>query len=186
MPKLADSIVMFAPEQWGEPMRFYKMYSSTYEFDHGITRTLSGVHSHYQKCLTLVSIARKLEPNLSIDKEQLEAKDFTPAVNATEIAAVIEAAILKLYSSVDCTVTVLSSIYGPTTRGFKQSTRALFQNIERLTGSFPGALKLIIKYAEWYWELLYLRDELTHLSTGSVSMNDSTNSLQYFHFGIKK
>ena len=186
MRKVADFILMFAPEQWGETMRFSKMYSSTYEFDNRTTRAVSGVEAHFTKCLTLVSIARKLEPNLAIDKEQLDTKGFTPAINANEIAAVIEAAILELYSSIDCTVTVLNSIYGPTTRGFKQSTRGLFQNVEKLTGSFPDQLKMIIQRAEWYRELLYLRDELTHLATGSISMDESTNSLQYFNFGMKK
>ena len=108
MPKVADSILMFAPEQWGETTHFAKMYSSTYEFDNRTTRAVSGVEAHFQKCLTLVSIARKLEPNLAIDKEELDRKGFTRAVNAGEIAALIEAAILELYSSIDCTVTVSS------------------------------------------------------------------------------
>lgn len=177
---------MFAPEQWGETTRFAKLHSGTYQFDNRTTRAVSGVEAHFQKCLTLVSIARKLEPNLAIDKEELDRKGFTPAVNAAEVAALIEAAILELYSSIDCTVTVLRSIYGPKTRGFKKSTRQLFQNAGQLSGSFPIELKTIIQGADWYRELLFLRDELTHLATGSVHMSENTNSLQYFHSGIRK
>ena len=56
----------------------------------------------------------------------------------------------------------------------------------KLTGSFPIELKTIIQDTDWYRELLFLRDELTHLATGTVSLSENTNSLQYFHSGIRK
>ena len=64
MPKVAEAILMFAPERWGEVERFGKFYSSTFEFDDRTKRSVSGVVSHMHKHLALVSIAKKLEPNL--------------------------------------------------------------------------------------------------------------------------
>lgn len=186
MPKVAEAILMFTPEQWGEVSKFGKFYSGTFEFDNRVQRSISGVQSHIQKYLTLVSLAKKLEPNLEVDRVELEEQGFTPAANAREIAAVIEAAILELYSSIDCTVRILAAIYMKDSRGFKKSTRGLFQNIDKITGSFPLNLKTTIADASWYWNLLYLRDELTHLETGSVNAHENTKSLRYFHFGIKK
>ena len=186
MPKVAEAILMFTPERWGEVSKFGKFYSSTFEFDDRTKRSVSGVESHIQKYLTLVSIAKKLEPNLQVDRAELDEQGFTPAVNAREVAAVIEAAILELYSSIDCATHVLNAIYQKGSRGLKGSTRGLFQNIEKVSGSFPSNLKTTIAGASWYWDLLYLRDELTHLETGSVNVDEKTKSLRYFHFGMKK
>ena len=184
MPKVAEAILMFTPERWGEVSKFGKFYSGTFEFDDRTQRSISGVHSHIQKYLTLVSLAKKLEPNLEVDRAELEEKGFTPAANAREVAAVIEAAILELYSSIDCTVKVLEAVYKKESRGFKKSTRRFFQNIESVSGSFPSDLKTTIAGASWYRNLLHLRDELTHLDTGSVNAHENAKSLRYFHFGI--
>ena len=186
MPKVAEAILMFTPERWGEVSKFGKFYSGTFEFDERAQRSISGVESHIQKHLTLVSLAKKLEPNLEADRAQLEEQGFTPAANAHEVAAVIEAAILELYSSIDCTVRVLAAVYNKDSRGFKNSTRSLFQNIENVSGLFPPGLKATIAGASWYWDLLHLRDELTHLGTGSVHAHENTKSLKYFNFGMKK
>lgn len=186
MPRVAEAILMFTPERWGEVSKFGRFYSGTFEFSDRTKRAVSGVESHIQKHLTLVSIAKKLEPNLQMDKAELNEQGFTPAVNAREVAAVIEAAIVELYSSIDCTVSVLAAIYKKESRGFKESTRSLFQNIDKVSGSFPPILKSLIASASWYRDLLYLRDELTHVETGSVHVDEKTESLRYFHFGMKK
>ncbi len=186
MPRVAKAILMFTPDRWGEASKFRKFHSETFEFDDRTQRAVSGVESHIQKYQTLISIARKLEPNLQVDRAELDARGFTPAINAHEVAAVIEAAILELYSSIDCMVSVLHAIYKKESRGFKGSTRRFFQNIDKVSGSFPLSLKSVISGASWYWDLLYLRDELTHLETGSVHVDETTESLRYFHFGMKK
>lgn len=185
MPKVAKAILMFTPERWGEVSKFGRFYSGTFEFDKRTQRSISGVESHIQKHLTLVSLAKKLEPNLEADRAQLEEQGFTPAANAQEVAAVIEAAILELYSSIDCTVKVLAAVYKKDSRGFKKSTRRLFQNIESVTG-FPPDLRAAIAGASWYWDLLHLRDELTHLGTGSVHAHENKRALKYFNVGMKK
>lgn len=186
MPKIADAILMFAPEHWGEVIRFQKFWSSTHVLDDRAQRALAGVGSHLEKCITLTSLAEKLRPNLQIDKTELDERGFTSASNANEITTVVEAAILELYSSVDCTAKVLRAIYGAETNGFKNSTRGIFQNIRKMSGSFPEELKEVIENASWYWQLHHLRDELTHLATGSVHLDEKTGHVSYHHYGLKR
>ena len=186
MPRVADAVRMFAPERWGEVTRFRQFWSSTYALDNRAQRALAGVESHLDKCLTLSALAKGLSPNLQIDNSQLNERGFTPADNAHEIATVIEAAILELYSSVDCTAKVLRALFGAETRGFKDSTRGLFRNVSNMSGSLPEPVKLEIQGADWYWDLLKIRDELTHLATGSIHLDQETNCARYHHYGITK
>ncbi len=185
MPKVAEAVLMFAPESWGQVDRFRRFWSTTYTFGGRDQRAVTGVEAHFQKCVRLMNLAEKLRPNLQIDEAQLNERGVTPADNACELATVIEAAILEIYSSVDCAVKVLRAIYGPGTRGFKDSTRSLFQKISKMSGSFPDELKPLIEGASWYWRLLHLRDELTHLETGDVRLKPETGLVWYIHQGLK-
>jgi hypothetical protein len=185
MPVIAPVLRTFAPELWGEVDKFRHFYATTYTFDERAKRAVSGVEAHFIKYQRLTALAEKLRPNLRIDEAQLDERGFTPADNAGELATVIEAAILELYSSIDCTVKVLRAIYGATTRGFKDSTRGLFQSADKLTGAFPDALKPLFVNASWYRELRLLRDELTHLATGVVRRNAADGPVSYTHFGLK-
>ena len=179
------TVRVFAPEQWGEVDRFANFYSGTYKFSDREKRAVAGVLNHFQKAITLQTLAVKLKPGLDIDKKQLEERGYTPALNSHELSAVIEASILELYSSLDCTVKVLRAVYGSGSRSFSESTRRLFQNFEKVTGSFPDELKEVFRKADWYDGLLYLRDELTHLATGSCSWDHKTGVVQYMHLGMK-
>jgi hypothetical protein len=110
---------------------------------------------------------------------------YTPAFNSHELATVIEASILELYSSLDCTAKVLHAVYGHGSRAFPKSTRKLFCNYDKVTGSFPDELKEVFRTADWYDGLRYLRDELTHLATGSCSLDHKTGVVSYMHMGMK-
>ena len=136
------TVRVFAPEQWGEVDRFANFYGGTFKFSGTEKRAVAGVRNHFQKAITLQTLAVKLKPGLDIDKKQLEERGYTPALNSHELSAVIEAAILELYSSLDCTVKVLHAVYGHGSRSFPGSTRRLFQNLEKVTGSFPDELRL--------------------------------------------
>jgi hypothetical protein len=177
---------MFAPERWGQVERFRHFWSTTYSFDERQQRALAGVDAHFVKSVRLQSLASELRPKLEIDRAQLDQQGYTPAENGAELATVIEAAILELYSSIDCTVKVLRAVYGSTTRGFRDSTRSLFQAPNNLEGSFPDTLKTLIAGADWYSRLVHLRDELTHLATGSVHPFDRTGVVAYHHYGLKE
>jgi len=179
------TVRVFAPEQWGEVDRFANFHGGTYKFSDTEKRAVAGVRNHFQKAITLQTLAVKLRPGLDIDKKQLEERGYTPALNSHELSAVIEAAILELYSSLDCTVKVLHAVYGHGSRSFPESTRRLFQSIEKVAGSFPDELKEAFGKADWYDGLLYLRDELTHLATGSCNLDHKTGVVQYMHLGMK-
>ena len=186
MPKVADALLMFAPKLWGQVDRFLKFYDHTYSFAERDQRAVAGVRNHLQKAVTLIQLAGKLRPNLQIDCDQLETHGFTPAANAEEIATVIEAAVLELYSTLDCTVKVLRAVYGNTSPGFKDSTRRVFQAPHMIKGSFPEPLRQAIAEAGWYWRLLHLRDELVHLATGRIHQDHQSGAIRYDHYGLKE
>lgn len=124
-------------------------------------------------------------PNLDIDREQLMVNGFTRALNSRELSAVVEAILLDLYSSVDCSRRVMGSIYGRC-RKFPGSTRKLFARVKsgELGSDFPAPLQLAINQADWYDELLKIRDELTHSDVGSCHMDPNTKKISYTHRGI--
>jgi hypothetical protein len=185
-PKVADALLFFAPELWGEVERFSNLSIETYKFDERGKRALSGVRQHFDKAGTFRSLAVQLAPGLRLDRDQLNAQGFTPAQRSREVAAVIEAAVVELYSCVDCTAKVLRAAYERRTKGFKDSTRSLFRNVDAITGDFPDALKEAIRGASWFARLLFLRDELTHLGTGSCDLPHDSNKARYLHFGVKE
>jgi hypothetical protein len=119
------TIRVFAPEQWGEIDKFANFYSGSYKFSDREKRAVAGVLNHFQKAITLQTLAVKLKPGLDIEKKQLEERGYTPALNSHELSAVIEASILELDSSLDCTVKVLRAVYGGSSRSFPESTRRL-------------------------------------------------------------
>lgn len=186
MPKIADQLLMFVPEHWGEVERFLQFYEHTYSFEARDKRAVAGVRAHFNKALRLIELAEKLRPNLDIDNTELEEKGFTPAANAEEIVTVVEAAIVEMYSTVDCSVKVLRAVYGPNSRGFKDSTRKFFQGVAKIEGAFPDSLKAAVTAAAWYRRLLHLRDELTHLATGHLHSDRETGLVRYDHYGLKE
>lgn len=185
MPRVSANVRMFVPEHWGEVEYFQRLYVSTYKLSERDQRAINGVMAHFAKAQRLIQIAQRQKANLSIDEDELEKRGFTTAGNASELATIIEAAILELYSVVDCVRKVLYAVYERSSRGFKESTRKLFQSPESISGAFPDELKELLKGAGWYPRLLHLRDELTHLDTGHVRRDRESGTVEYLHFGLK-
>jgi hypothetical protein len=183
-PKIAPAILMFVPDQWGEVERFAKLCEGTYRFDAREKRALAGVAQHFEKALIFRSLAERLAPGLRIDRDQLNAQGFSSAQHSRELAAVTEAAIVELYSCVDCTAKVLRAIYGGQSRGFRDSTRRLFADVDAITGGFPDSLKEVIRGAGWFGRLLFLRDELTHLGAGGCHLPEGAETISYMHTGV--
>lgn len=184
MPRVAAALLMFVPERWGQLDHFSKLHGNTYKFDQWQRRALAGVGSHLRKTLILHELGLKLKPGLEDDHRWLDEHGHSPMTNSAELATVLEAAFLELYSSIDCTAKVLRAVYGPTTRGFKESTSGMFKNADRFEGSFPPELKEAIRDATWYWRLRTVRDELTHLSTGHVRWDRETDIVNYSNFDL--
>lgn len=184
--KFASALLFFVPEDWGEVERFSNLCSGTYAFTGLEQRALAGVRQHIEKAVTFRRVAKRIRPNLRIDRDQLNAQGFTPAEHSQELAAVVEAAIVELYSCVDCTAKVLWAIYGKRSRGFKDSTRTLFEKVDAISGDFPDALKDAIRGAGWFKRLCFLRAELTHFGVGGCDLPEGAESVSYQHFGIKE
>jgi hypothetical protein len=179
------SVRFFAPELWGQVDKFSKLCTKTYKFTKHGARALKGVESHFEKAVIFRKLCDKLIPNLDLDKAELKERGFSPTHNSRELSAVVESCIVELYSSLDCCAKTLHSIYGDNSRGFKNSTRKLFANFEKISGSFPEEVKDIFRTTNWYTELRVLRDELTHLATGSCHLDDESQTIRYMHTGLE-
>lgn len=185
-PTTLPNVLVFWPEAWGEAERFAQLHTATHQFNELERRFVAGVGAHFNKAMTLEALASKLRPNLEIDRQQLEERGHTPASNSTELAAVIEAGILELYSTVDCVAKVIFAIYGKKhIRGLKQSTRGLFKGFNKITGEFPEEIKAILRTATWYDDLRTIRDELVHRQTGVCNLDHQTNVVSYVHLGMR-
>ena len=183
--RLAKAVRIFAPEQWGQLDYFAKLYSGTYKFSKRETRALAGVSAHFEKGQIFLNIAQELKPRLAVDREQLNKHGFSPTNHSRKLAAVIEASALEFYSTVDCCAQVLRATFGPSTRGFRKSTRYLFTDHAKIVG-LPEPIVRQLASASWYRRLRHLRDELTHCDTGSCSLDDETGLVRYMHTGVSE
>lgn len=181
MENSSKIVHVFQPEYWGEVDKFIKLSTTTYEFKNYEQRVLLGVKNHLLKSQRFFQIAKQILPDLDVDAKELRENGYSPARNRRNLAAALEGAITEIYSSVDCAAQVLYFVYGPTSRGFKKSTRRLFRDPQKITGSFPEALKEVISRVDWYDELRNLRDELTHGDVGSCYRDTATGNVEYTH-----
>lgn len=179
------TVRVFAPELWGEVGKFKQFYATTHVFGPDTQKAVSGIRGHFDKALTLRSLAAKLAPNMSIDAAELQEKGFTAAANSQEFSAVIEEVFTELYSSIDCACKVIATIY-KRCRSLPQSTRKLF---ERATsgriGDFPDELAAAFVEAVWYSELRVIRDELTHSDIGRCHQS-ADGKISYMHPGVRR
>ncbi len=175
----------YAPEQWGSLEKFNKFYSGTYKLDRTGRRAVSGAINHFHKGLVLRDLALKLIPKLETDEGELNQHGHTHAINAQELSAVLEGAILELYSSVDCTRKVVSEIY-KNYQGIPDSTRKFFKNVraDKVDKRFPEELRIAVNEAAWYEGFRMIRDELTHLNTGHCRKDRDTGKIRYMHSGF--
>ncbi|QZA77481.1 hypothetical protein K4H28_14535 [Deefgea tanakiae] len=182
---IAATVRTFAPELWSSVDYFRFFYIGTHSFNSDTTKAISGVRNHFQKALILHQLSTKLLPNLSNDEAEIQSKGYTPATNAKEFSAVLEEVFTELYSSIDCTRKIIVAIYRRT-RGLPDSTRKLFHRVSDglLGNDFPDELKHAIASADWYDELLAIRDELTHSDIGNCMIDRDTKLVTYMHTGI--
>lgn len=181
----SGTVRMYAPEQWGTLEKFSKFYSGTHSLSNRGKRSVSGAINHFHKAGTLKNLAFKIIPNLDADEEELNRNGYTNAIHSKELSAVVEAIILELYSSIDCTRKVITEIYSKY-QGVPDSTRKFFQNVKngKVDKDFPEQLIMAVTEASWYDGFRAIRDELTHHDTGSCSKDRDTGKIRYFHQGI--
>ncbi|AJK47064.1 hypothetical protein [Burkholderia plantarii] len=184
--KTLPNVRTFAPEYWGEIGKFQQFHSTTHAFTPHAKKAVSAIKGHFEKALILLSVAKKLAPNMQIDNAQLDEKGFTPAVNSQEVAAVVEEVFTELYSSIDCASKVISFVY-QRVRRMPDSTRKLFRlaSTGGFGDDFPAALRDAFVAADWYDELRMLRDELTHANVGTCRL-DQDGKIFYMHTGMRR
>lgn len=180
------TVRMYAPEQWGSLEKFNKFYSGTFELNESGKRSVSGAINHFHKAVILRDLALKLALNLDVDEAELKQHGYTSAINSKELSAVIEGVILELYSSVDCTRKVITEIYSKH-QGIPDSTRKYFKSVKdgKVDKKFPEQLIIAVTEATWYDGFRKIRDELTHLDTGSCHRDKDTGKIRYMHTGFK-
>lgn len=180
-----SKLIYFAPDKWGTLEKFQKFCAGTYKFPKYIHRALSGSASNFCKANILLQMAVAHSPKLKEDKTQLREHGYTPAQCAKELSALIEAILLNLYSSIDCTRKVVTYIYKGH-RGVKDSTRKFFKAIQDCTVSetVPAEIRNAFMEAHWYTDFREIRDHLTHSDIGSCSLNERTGKVFYMHAGL--
>jgi hypothetical protein len=179
----------FAPEQWGEVDYFSKLHVNSFpSLSRSERKAVAGVGNHFGKALLLLNLATKLRPNLNLDTQQLQEQGFTPGANARELSAVIEAVFTELYSSIDCArQVVVATHHVKDSRGMpRKSTRKLFSAVRNreMDGILSPSLIEAFVLADWYPELLRIRDELTHQNTGDCHLDEKTRDVRYVHGGL--
>ncbi len=185
MPPRNSTVRTFAPELWGQVDTFSNLYQETYKFSREDARALGGVSQHFEKSMTFMGIATRMVPSLDRDDEELERLAYTSAIASRELGMILEAAMLELYSSVDCAAKVIRAVHLKQCRGFKASTRSLFNNFETIIG-LPEQIKTPLRKATWFNQLCFIRDELTHLATGSCRRDLGSEAIRYMHVGIRQ
>ena len=185
-PRPTVNLLHFSPQHWGEVERFIQFWSTTYSFDPITQKRLRGIVGHYSKAGYLFQLAKRLASNLDQDAKQVEEYGYSPAHQSKELAAILESVFCEQYSAIDCCRYVLFKVF-PNHEGIKDSTRKTFQNAfsNKLDPRVPAAiLSAIVNTKGWYFNLLKLRDELTHSNVGSCHRDDKTGNVMYMHDGL--
>jgi hypothetical protein len=169
--------------------KFELFHSSTYNFKPTELRALKGSKVHFKKALTLIGVAKDLLPKLDIDEQELRERGFTPADNADRICTLVEAAVMEVYSSLDCVRSILVAVFRSAQGMPTDSTRRFFERIQDgvvFGAPFPMELNQIIRDASWFPELRKWRDSLTHLDTGFISRDKESKLVSYFRPSLKQ
>src|SRR5271166_4076793 len=104
---------------------------------------------------------------------RLDAADIAAAIclgDAPETAVERMRSAARAPSAISRPVAAIAAYHANSTaiaggaRGFKDSTRGLFANVDAIGGEFPDALKDAIREADRFARLPFLRDEPTHAS----------------------
>ena len=181
--KVTTNVIVFAPDRWGEVLKFRHFARSTYNLPPYADAALAGVDGHYHKYVILMRLAQRLAPKLVEDHEELTNQGYSEATRSHELAAIIDTLFCELYSAVDCTRTVIGSIYGKLRGVPTKSTSKLFRYAAE--GSIDERVPFEIRnsfaeaYADWFPRLKKIRDAINHSDIGSCS--DHEGKISYYH-----
>jgi hypothetical protein len=174
--------VFFDPARWGEVEKFSRFWTTTYNFPPVIGQCIKGSSSHYHRAHTLGRIAFSMSGSMQEELLELEAKGFSNGFRSSEVAAVVESAVMSLYSSIDAARKVFTFIFSKY-RGIPDSTRKTFKAAVdgTIDVRIPAQIRAAFKNADWYPAMRRLRDALTHVGTGSCHLDQASARVVYFH-----
>ena len=181
--KVTTTIIMFAPDIWGEVLKFRHFANSTYNLPPYADVALAGVDGHYHKYVILMGLAQRLAPKLVEDHEELTNQGYSEATRSHELAAIIDTLFCELYSAVDCTRTVIGSIYRKSQNVPTNSTSKLFKNAGKniIDENVPFEIRNALEDGQnnWFPRLKKIRDAINHSDVGSCS--DHEGKISYYH-----
>lgn len=183
--------INFAPHKWGQIKRFQHFYSSTYKFSLSVDSALSGADGHFGRYVVLRGLCKKLVPELVKDYEELVQNGYSHATRSQELAAIIDSLFCELYSSVDCTRTVIAAVYKEHNYVPSRSTSKMFryasENKMDVRVPFEIRKALADGYNDWFPRLKKIRDAINHSSVGDCSDLEGRENgeiepkISYFH-----
>lgn len=183
--------VLFAPNRWRQIRKFRRFHRPTYQLNWCAESALSGADEHFEKYLIFKRICERLIPELSKDYEELTEKGHTEAIYSRELAAIVDSLFCELYSSVDCTRTVLGTIYKKYQGITSNSTSRLFKNASenKIDERVPYEIRKALEDGQndWFPTLKHIRDAINHSSIGSCSDLEGRRNgeiepkIAYFH-----
>lgn len=168
-------VIVFAPELWDEVEKFLKFYKTTYTFNKKSTSALYGVHGHFDRYHVLLTLSKRLVPDLKKEYEETIETGTSDAIRSRELAAIIDSMFCELYSSVDCTCRIIIDIYGryPGIGIDRNSISGLFKNAveHKIDNRVPLEIRNTLEhgYNDWFKRLRKIRDAINHSSVGNCS-----------------
>jgi len=149
-----------------------------------VNSALYGADGHFERYVALKGLCRKLTPGLVKDYEELVKNGYSHVSHSQELAAIVDSLFCELYSSVDCTRTVIAAVYKDHACVQSRSTSKLFEYaaIGKMSGNkvkkliqMDERVPLEIRKAladghnDWFPRLKNIRDAINHSSVGDCS-----------------
>lgn len=179
------TVLLFNPKLWGEVERFMVFHQTTHKFGGRARSALHGVTGHFERASQLCLLAKGMTAALEGDRHDLLRNGVSVNPNAASLTAILEAAVIELYSAVDCTRQVVYAVYKGT-RGTPDSTTKFFGRARegKLEACIPELIRNAFACADWFHGLRRLRDAVVHSNVGFCTLNGATGKVAYSPRGV--
>ncbi|HEX7719768.1 MAG TPA: hypothetical protein VF389_08180, partial [Woeseiaceae bacterium] len=182
-------LIQFAPERWSAAERFGAFVGPPYRVDTHMRRGTGAVLAHPRKFDLLAELANACLGELQADQDQIARNGYSPALGGKRFAALAEAMIAELYSTLDGVRQVIFSAFREVRGVQNGSTEKLFvrAHLNQYGPDFPEEIRTVLaqSYSSWFPRLRLLRSENTHGDIGSCHLDPASGNVRYFHDGIR-
>jgi len=80
--KKSTNVIIFAPDKWGEVIKFNRFATSTYNLPLYANAALRGIDGHFEKYTILMGISQSMAPKLVEDHEELVKQGYSSAIRS--------------------------------------------------------------------------------------------------------